>query len=232
MLRLDHCHRGCGPRFRHKAATGQPVRAGVAQGLAMPRLERTLTAALQSPRPGISRPVLSAVFQGSGEHGQPEMSRTGRAGPGMTEPTRPLPRHRDRRVRRRLPSRSGRVRGGSRPDGLEQAREHHQRAPRGQGHQRGDGHSPGPVRRRGRRLRRTQAPGPCHPASPQTAAPITVRKFAPFRKHRKPCARLNRPGGGRVGIRLRWRPKRTIRAVERSWVFVDYGPPSTIGNRR
>jgi hypothetical protein len=146
--------------------------------------------------------------------------------------TQPPQRHRDRRVRRRLPSRSGRVRGGSRPGGLEQAREHYQRAPRGQGHQRGDGHSPRPVRRRGRRLRRTQAPGPCHPASPQTAAPITVRKFAPFRKHRKPCARLNRPGGGRGGIRLRWRPKRTIRAVERSWVFVNYGPPGAIGNRR
>jgi hypothetical protein len=210
MSRLDHCHRGRGPRFRHEAAAGQPVRAGMRRAWPCRRLERTLTAALQSPRPGVSRPVLSAVFREPGSMANPEMSRTGRAVPGMNEP---LSRYTVTMTAGcdggYLPD-PGRVRGGSRPGGLEQVREHHQRAPGGQGHQRGPGHSPRPARRRGRRqgrrLRRTQAPGPCHPSSPQTAAPITVRKFAPYREHTKPCARLNRPGGGRGRVRLRWRP--------------------------
>jgi hypothetical protein len=83
------------------------------------------------------------------EHGQPEMPQ-------------PLHRHRHRRVRRRLPSRPGRVRGGSRPGGVEQAGEHHQRPPGRHDHQRGHGQRARPACRRGRRPGRRSR---CAPAS-------------------------------------------------------------------
>jgi hypothetical protein len=77
------------PALRHTAAAGQPVRAGMRRAWPCRRLERTLRAALQSPRLGVSRPVRSAVSRDSGSIGSmanPDMSQTGRAVPGMNEP--------------------------------------------------------------------------------------------------------------------------------------------------
>ena len=106
---------------------------------------------------------------GCAARSRPKMSETGHTVPDMNEP---LSRYdvTDRRVREWPPFRPGRVRSRSRPGGMEQVREHPQRAPGRQGHQRCHGPRARPVRsrsrRQGRRVRRVQAPGPViQPAS-------------------------------------------------------------------
>jgi hypothetical protein len=84
MSRLDHCHRGRGPRFRHKVATGQPVRVGMRGAWPYGRLERTLTAAPAVSSAGDQSSDTQRGFPGN--MANPEMSQTGRTVPGMNEP--------------------------------------------------------------------------------------------------------------------------------------------------
>ena len=93
--------------------------------------------------------------------------------------TQPLQHHRHCRVRWRLPSRPSRVRCGSRPGRIGQVRDHQQRAPRRQDHQRGHGHRAPPVRsrgrRQGRRIRCSQASGPVIQSASRRPCPASCR---------------------------------------------------------
>jgi hypothetical protein len=145
--------------LRRNAASGECMQTGPATG---PGWGCTARRRTSGGFPAIPWSGAQRAFSGLREQNPPGNVGDRTYGARHARTTQPLRRHRDRWMRGRRPPRPGRIRGGRRPGGMEQVREHHQRAPGRQDHQRGHGSGARPVRGRGgfSWLRRCAGGGP------------------------------------------------------------------------